>query len=85
MRHYTVEEIDAHLDGNTRGLRRWLMARHLARCAACRERRAECEAGRAFLDGVRRDAREHDAVVGAMPATLVVAPSLSRGKGTQET
>ena len=78
MKHFLPEEIDAFLDGRQNPLRRWWMARHIARCAQCRELQKSCVADRALLDELRRNTREHEAFSRSMPATRVVAPSISR-------
>ena len=78
MKHYLPEEIDAFLDGRPNPLRRWWMARHIARCPQCQKLRDACGADRALLDELRDNTREHEAFSRAMPATRVVAPSLSR-------
>ena len=78
MKHLTRETMDAWLDGQLGPLPRWLAARHVARCPECQKTRAACEADRALLDDLRRDMREYDAMARALPATLVVAPSLSQ-------
>jgi len=78
MKHYPIEEIDAFLDNRPNPLRRWWMARHIARCPHCQKLRDDCETDRVLLDELRRNTREHDAVSRSMPATRVVAPSLSR-------
>jgi len=80
MKHFTREDIDAWLDGQFHFFKRWLIARHLARCPDCQQTRAACDADRALLEELRRDAREYDAMARALPATLVVAPSQSRKK-----
>ena len=78
FKHYTHEQMDAWLDGNFSRLRRWWMTRHIARCAQCQKLREACEADRALLDELRETSATHDALIRAMPATLVVAPSQSR-------
>lgn len=80
MKHFLPEEMDAFLDGRPNPLRRWRMSRHLARCAQCRELKKSCEADRALLDELRLNTREHEAFSRSMPATRVVAPSVSRIK-----
>jgi len=80
MKHYLPEEIDAHLDGRQNFLRRWWMSRHIARCPQCRELQKSCETDRALLDELRDNTREHEAFSRSMPATRVVAPSLSRNQ-----
>jgi len=77
VKHFTEQEIDAYLDGNVSGLRRWRMTRHLQACAECRQRKAACEKDRVFLAEVRESIEAHEAYVRALPATQVVAPSLS--------
>jgi len=80
MRHYTHEQIDAYLDGNTSSLWQWWMTRHIARCPQCRKLRDTLLADRALLDELRHSTAAHDAIAREMPATIVVAPSLSQRK-----
>jgi len=80
MKHFLPEEIDAFLDGRHNPLRRWWMARHIARCPQCQKLRDTCGADRALLDELRRTTREHDAVARSMPLTRVVAPSQWRAR-----
>ena len=77
MRHFTAQELDAYLDGNVNGLKRWQITRHLKVCEACRKQREDCERDRAFLAEVRQGIETHEAYVKALPVTQVVAPSLS--------
>ena len=77
MKHFLPEEIDAFLDGRHNPLWRWWVARHIARCPQCQKLRDACVADRALLDELRRNTREQEAIALSMPATLVVAPSIS--------
>jgi len=78
FKHFKQEQIDTWLDGNFSGLRQWLMTRHIARCPQCQKLREACEANRELLEKFRRDARELESIVNALPATQVVAPSLTK-------
>ena len=78
MKHFTHEQIDAYLDGSFSRLWQWWMTRHIARCPQCRQLRDVLIADRALLDELRHSTAAHDAVARALPATLVVAPSLSK-------
>ena len=78
MKHLDRKDIDAWLDGQFDFFRRWRIARHLARCPGCGEIRKACETDRELLEKFRRDARELESIVNALPATQVVAPSLTQ-------